>query len=304
MADYKHDARFRELQFLARFEQERWVSKVFPARGGGTFESAKELQMVRSLIDRGILNGPDTRTSYGAFGKYDRDYSRLGVQMESEDLREKALLIERLLAGETVSLEMGHLGRLQLARLQDELRTTRLHEPFDILYDGRYVERDLAIAIMNIQTESPVSVAYLDMNGLKAFNEDGDHATGDEAIKAFFHVIEKAVSDVGDAYRKGGDEVVIIMPATPLDQAQKRMRAALAALSGETVKVKGEPRYLSSSCGLVVVKDVKAHASEMIHKADLVQKLAKDQSKTEPGRRRSVLATRAAEDAEPVVEII
>ncbi|WP_158625638.1 GGDEF domain-containing protein [Corallococcus carmarthensis] len=301
MADYVNDARFRELQFLARFEQERWISVSFPL-GGSEFMSAKKMQMVMSLIHRGILNGPDTRRGYDSIDM--RYTSTLAQQMESEDRREQALLVGRLLSGQTVGLEMGHLGRLELARLQDELRATRLREPFDILYDGRYAERDLAIAIMNIQADSPVSVAYLDMNGLKAFNEDGDHATGDEAIKAFFHVLEKAVSDVGDAYRKGGDEVVVVMPATPLEQARRRLHAALASLSGETVKVKGVPRHLSSSCGLVVVNDVKAEAAATIHRADLVQKVAKERSKADPARRRSVLAVGTGEDAEPTIEVI
>ncbi|RKH93610.1 diguanylate cyclase [Corallococcus sp. AB030] len=302
MAEYKNDARFLELQFLARFEQTRWVSRQFPRGGGGSFEAAKEVQMVLSLFFRGMINGPDIRKSLYVPGSGGLD--AVAEELERRERLGRAEFVSRLLDGQSVELELGHLGRLRLAELQDQLRSTRLHEPFGILYDGRHAERDLAIAIMNIQEESPVSVAYLDMNGLKAFNEDGDHATGDEAIKAFFHAIEKAVSDVGDAYRKGGDEVVVVMPATPLEQAQRRMGAALASLSGETVKVKGEPRHLSSSCGLVAVKDVKAQASEVIHRADLVQKSAKDRSKADPLRRKSVLATRVTENAEPAFEVI
>ncbi|WP_158627675.1 MULTISPECIES: diguanylate cyclase [unclassified Corallococcus] len=258
--------------------------------------------MVLSLFFRGMINGPDIRKSLYVPGSGGLD--AVAEELERRERLGRAEFVSRLLDGQSVELELGHLGRLRLAELQDQLRSTRLHEPFGILYDGRHAERDLAIAIMNIQEESPVSVAYLDMNGLKAFNEDGDHATGDEAIKAFFHAIEKAVSDVGDAYRKGGDEVVVVMPATPLEQAQRRMGAALASLSGETVKVKGEPRHLSSSCGLVAVKDVKAQASEVIHRADLVQKSAKDRSKADPLRRKSVLATRVTENAEPAFEVI
>ncbi|MCY1042701.1 diguanylate cyclase [Corallococcus sp. bb12-1] len=301
MADYKHDARFRELQFIAQFEQQRSIDVSFP-QNGSTFESAKERQMVLSLVLRGMFGGPDIRTRpYTNY--YNRNPNDLPSSIERQDQMERAQIIEALVSGQTVRLEMGHLGRLRLAELQDQLRASRLHEPFGILYDGRHAERDLAIAIMNVQSESPVSVAYLDMNGLKAFNEDGDHATGDEAIKAFFHAIEKAVSDVGDAYRKGGDEVVVVMPATPLEQARIRMRAALASLAGEAVKVNGTPRPLSSSCGVVVVNDVKAEAAATIHQADLVQKVAKERSKTGPGRR-SVLVARTAAAAEPTVEVI
>lgn len=184
---------------------------------------------------------------------------------------------------------MGHLGRLRLYELQDHLKATRLRDPFGILFDGRYVERDLAIAIMNSRPETPASLAYLDMNGLKAFNEDGDHATGDAAIKAFFHAVDKAVSGAGDAYRKGGDEVVVIMPGTPLKEAQKYLHAALVSLAEEAVNVKGEHRQLSSSCGLVSVNTPKANAEGEIHRADVVQKKAKEASKRPDNGRCSAL---------------
>nr|WP_276519329.1 diguanylate cyclase [Corallococcus exiguus] len=214
----------------------------------------------------------------------------IAARFDQESRHQKARLVHDILNGQNVELERGHLGRLRLAELQDELRSSRLREPFGILYDGRDAERDLAVAIMNGRPEAPVSVAYLDMNGLKAFNEDGDHATGDAAIKAFFHVLSKAISDAGDVYRKGGDEVVVVMPATSLDVAKKRMLGALASLGNETIQVAGKARSLSSSCGLLTISSSKEKPEDVIHRADLAQKKAKTASKLEHGVRRSTLA--------------
>ena len=287
MPDYKNDARFRELQFLAHFEQKRWV-EVHYEKGGETFERSKEQQMVLSLILREMLNGPDIRaTSYST--AYTKNVHDLVDSMERQVRIERARIIESLLTGEKVSLEMGHLGRLRLYELQDQLRATRLRDMSGILFDGRYVERDLAVAIMNIRPEEPVSLAYLDMNGLKAFNEDGDHATGDAAIKTFFHAVEKAVAEAGDAYRKGGDEVVVIMPGTPLKEARQRMRGALMSLAGEKVGVKGELRRLSSACGLLSINAPQAQAEAQIQRADHLQKKAKTASKLTDGSRCSAL---------------
>lgn len=293
MATYKSDARFRELQFLARFEKDRWVKVSYP--GSGSFERDKERQMIISLILRGMLNGPDVRLSSHSGSASHYPFDDLAESIERQNRIERAQLIESLLKGQEVSLEMGHLGRLRFFELQDELRATRLREAFGILFDGRYVERDLSVAIMNSQKEAPVSLAYLDMNGLKAFNEDGDHATGDEAIKAFFHTVEKAVSGAGDAYRKGGDEVVVIMPGTPLEEARQRMRGALTALGREEVSVKGEPRKLSSACGLLAVSTPQAQAEAEIQRADHLQKKAKAASKSLAGNRRSALAVHGDE---------
>ena len=279
MSNYKHDARFQELQFLTRFTQDRWVRVGYP-RGGGTFERDKERQMVLWLIRHGMLNGPDVRG---------HPYDYVGT-LEQQDLSEMQRLINSLLSSEEVSLEMGHPGRLRLAELQDQLKATRLREPFNILFDGRHVERDLSVALMNIRPDEPVSLAYLDMNGLKAFNEEGDHATGDAAIKAFFNAVDKAVTGLGDAYRKGGDEVVVIMPGTPLETARQRMCSALMALATEEVSVKSEPRRLTSACGLLSVTSPKAQAETELQRADHLQKKAKAASKLKDGSRCSALA--------------
>jgi diguanylate cyclase (GGDEF)-like protein len=292
MSDYKHDARFKELQFLAKFVRDRWVTERFPK--DGSFETAKDRQMVLSLILRGMLNGPDVLVGGFRRGHASAAYE-IADSMDRYVSNARAELIESLLQGADVHLEMGHLGRLRLFELQEQLRATRLREAFGILYDGRYVERDLSVAIMNSRTDESVSLAYLDMNGLKAFNEDGDHATGDTAIKAFFHAIETAVSDAGDAYRKGGDEVVVIMPGIPLEEARQRMRGALISLAREEVSVKGEPRKLSSACGLLSVNSPQAQAEAEIQRADHLQKKAKAASKIPDGSRRSALIVQDAD---------
>ncbi len=276
------------MQFLAQFEQMRWVKVRYPA-GSDTFESAKDRQMVLWLIRHGMLNGPDVRThSYSDSVTW--QMAELADSMEHQDRIETVSLIEALLKGQEVSLEIGHPGRVRLAELQDQLKATRIREPFNILFDGRYVERDLAVAILNSRPEAPVSLAYLDMNGLKAFNEDGDHATGDIAIKAFFNAVDKAVAGLGDAYRKGGDEVVVIMPETPLETARQRLRGALKALDTEVVSVNGEPRKLSSACGLLSVNSPQAQAEAELQRADHLQKQAKKASKLDDGSRCSALS--------------
>jgi diguanylate cyclase (GGDEF)-like protein len=293
---YKNDARFQELEYLAQFERTRWVDELFP--GSGSFERDKKRQMIASLILRGMLNGPDVQAKHYTPGKHSSAYANLGESMEQYIRTEQAQLIHALMNGERVNLEMGHLGRLRLFELQDQLRATRQREAFGILFDARDVERDVAVAILNSRPDSPVSLAYLDMNGLKAFNEDGDHATGDAAIKAFFHVLEKAVSGVGDAYRKGGDEVVVIMPGTPLAEARRCMRGALMSLAKEEISVKGVRRKLSSACGIVEVTSPQAEAVAAIHRADLVQKEAKAASKRPDATRSSALAVQGEKEVE------
>lgn len=290
MTEFRNDIRLQELKLLTQLERERWVKRSYKISGGG-HEMAKERQMVLSLIMRDMLNGPDTRSSSYSNHYTGENIHNIVESMKSQDSAKKGRLIEEILTGVEVELEMGHLGRLRLFELQDQLKATRIREAFGILFDGRHVERDLAVAIMNSGPTEPVSIAYLDMNGLKAINEDGDHATGDTAIKTFFQTIEKAVSGIGDAYRKGGDEVIVVMPSTPIELATKCMRATLASLAKEEMAVKGSLRRLSSACGLVSTNSPGAQAAAEIHRADLVQKKAKAASKQADGTRMNALVS-------------
>ena len=54
----------------------------------------------------------------------------------------------------------------------------------------------------------PLGIAYLDINGLKAANDQFGHSYGDELIKKTADIIRKYFKD--EAYRIGGDEFVII----------------------------------------------------------------------------------------------
>jgi len=72
--------------------------------------------MVLWLIHHGMLNGPDVRSS-SYLNAYTSNVHELAASMERQDRNEVASLIESILQGQEVSLEMGHPGRLRLSEL-------------------------------------------------------------------------------------------------------------------------------------------------------------------------------------------
>ncbi|MBA1156501.1 sensor domain-containing diguanylate cyclase [Microvirga mediterraneensis] len=60
----------------------------------------------------------------------------------------------------------------------------------------------------------PVSVVIIDLNGLKAANDQLGHAAGDALLRRAGEVLNKAVDKPSCAARIGGDEFALLMPGT------------------------------------------------------------------------------------------
>lgn len=57
-------------------------------------------------------------------------------------------------------------------------------------------------------------LVILDLNDLKYINDNYGHQQGDEALKSMYLALKAAFIDVGECYRLGGDEMVVLMEDT------------------------------------------------------------------------------------------
>jgi diguanylate cyclase (GGDEF)-like protein len=63
------------------------------------------------------------------------------------------------------------------------------------------------------------SLALVDVNDFKKFNDTHGHQAGDRALASLGEAIRRAVRSTDFAARFGGDEIVIILPETKLQKA-------------------------------------------------------------------------------------
>jgi diguanylate cyclase (GGDEF)-like protein len=180
--------------------------------------------------------------------------------------------------GEAVSLTLTHRGRVRLSELKQALRSGREREPLGILWDVRHWETDLEIALLDASPSSPVSVAYLDMNGLKQLNDTKGHAAGDEGLRAYFRSVLSAVGDDGLVYRLAGDEVLAVLPAVDAVNAVRAMERASRRLMSERFESLPDLK-LSISAGLVCVTEAGAMPVTVRDAADKCQYRAKEESR-------------------------
>jgi diguanylate cyclase (GGDEF)-like protein len=77
----------------------------------------------------------------------------------------------------------------------------------------------------------PLSLAMIDVDHFKLFNDSHGHAAGDVALRAVASTIQKAVRDSDLVVRYGGEEFVAVFPGMSAEGAVERMEAIRVAVS-------------------------------------------------------------------------
>ncbi|WP_438033839.1 GGDEF domain-containing protein [Sorangium sp. So ce204] len=268
------DARLREMQFLA------WLDREGQIEVRGPYDGSAERQMLISLIDQGYINGVDSES-----------HNRSGPSLLEQAIKDKRVAdMWRLLSPDEkyarVTVRIGHKGRVRLSELEQQLKTGRDRDDTGLLWAKRHLVTDLAIALLSARDNAPLSVVFLDMNGLKAINDECGHAVGDDAIRAFFQSIVSTLGQHGEAYRNGGDEAVVVLPNATDERAGTLLGAFVQQLGKEVLRLPdgATALTLTASCGSVSTTNPAENAEALLKRADEVQYRAKRKSKERPAR--------------------
>jgi diguanylate cyclase (GGDEF)-like protein len=144
----------------------------------------------------------------------------------------------------------------------EQLEALTLTDPLTGLGNRRAFERDLELRLRHAaRVSEPVALLYMDVDGLKALNDDYGHANGDETLRILGAVL-RSCSRLGSdgAYRVGGDEFVMIV------SAERRGAEVIAERVARTFTDRS-PKSSRVSQG-VVVWDGKATAGSLVDMAD------------------------------------
>lgn len=82
-------------------------------------------------------------------------------------------------------------------------------DPMSGLYNRRAYDKD--INTFNKSQCTDITVAIIDLNGLKATNDKSGHEAGDNLIKIASIILDKVFSHYGKVYKIGGDEFAAIL---------------------------------------------------------------------------------------------
>ena len=116
---------------------------------------------------------------------------------------------------------------------EEEILYLSYHDHLTGLYNRRFYEEELKR--LDTKRNLPMTIVMGDVNGLKLINDSFGHVMGDELIKKVAQSITRACRSDDIIARLAGDEFIIILPKTDVDQAKKIIKRIIALTECEKV---------------------------------------------------------------------
>jgi diguanylate cyclase (GGDEF)-like protein len=112
---------------------------------------------------------------------------------------------------------------------------------------------DKAIPIWNVtqRHNRNLSLILLDIDNFKRVNDAYGHAYGDEALKAMAGVVMKSIRDHDVAARWGGEEFILLLPETDIQEAAALAERLRSAIAGIHLSHAGAEIAVTASFGVV-----------------------------------------------------
>jgi len=164
----------------------------------------------------------------------------------------------------------------QLELLQEEnreLKELSIRDELTGLYNWRYFQDRLEQEVARNKRQChPMCLMFLDVDGLKVYNDTYGHSGGNDVLKAVAQSINRSIrKEVDSAYRFGGDEFAIILP-------EVRSKRAVC-IANRIVEKLSETTYHGVSLSFGIAELTKDVDSDMLLKhADGAMYLAKSGS--------------------------
>ncbi|MEZ8823984.1 GGDEF domain-containing protein [Vibrio amylolyticus] len=162
----------------------------------------------------------------------------------------------------SMSFSMLWLINARLLRTNEHL----LHlDPLTKLKNRRALN-DAISRLQQIAQHTSVSIVMSDVDNFKSINDHYGHLVGDDVIQAVANNIQNELSDSADAFRLGGDEIMILIPGCNLNEAEawtNQLRQLISDISLDT-----QPELqLTASFGITTLSPT-GNWKESVDKAD------------------------------------
>ncbi len=155
--------------------------------------------------------------------------------------------------------------------ISEQMRTLSITDALTGIFNRRYFDDRLFEELQRaVRYDSVFSLAILDIDDFKLFNDTEGHVSGDEMLKAITDISRESLRSIDILARFGGEEFAIIMPQTERDEAflvAERVRKNITELM--PLRWKSFPREkITVSIGIATFTGEVKDAKTLIKNAD------------------------------------
>jgi diguanylate cyclase len=101
---------------------------------------------------------------------------------------------------------------------------------------------------------TPLAVGLLDIDNFKRLNDELGHGAGDEALKSLAAVVSKTLRPTDHVARYGGEEFVVLLPDTPVAEAQQILTRLQRSLTGGLFMHEHKQVFVTFSAGVTAYR--------------------------------------------------
>ena len=158
-------------------------------------------------------------------------------------------------------------------------RTNIFHDSLTGAYTRKYFkQRFNEERLKNIKDNTPLSVAFLDIDYFKKINDTYGHVFGDYILQAFAQKLKKYIRDTDELYRFGGDEFLILFTNTTQQDSYSVLERIRTHIEGHLFSLDdiNEKVSLSFSAGISMLDNPNEDMEKLLDKADKALYLSKE----------------------------
>ncbi|MBU0482383.1 MAG: diguanylate cyclase [Proteobacteria bacterium] len=201
---------------------------------------------------------------------------------DGEDRKRSLDNIKRLATAATdhITLAIDNL------RLREKLHRQSVRDGLTNLFNRRYMEESLGREFLKSErNQTPTGVIMLDVDFFKKFNDTYGHEAGDMVLIGLARLLTDSVRGEDIVCRYGGEEFIIVMPDSPLENIAARAEMIRTRVEKELhVDFHGKALHVTISLGVAAFPDHGRSQEAVLKAADMALYRAK-----ESGRNRSVV---------------
>lgn len=167
-------------------------------------------------------------------------------------------------AADSISLALANL------RLRESLHALSIRDPLTGLYNRRFMEEALGREVSRaMRSGKPLTVAMLDIDHFKHFNDTHGHEAGDVVLKELALLLKGFREGTDYACRYGGEEFLLILPELGATQALVRLEKFRELVCQLQVSLHGKPLpEVTVSIGVAVFPEHAHQAAAPLKAAD------------------------------------